>query len=154
MSLISFHASFIIISLSLWHSSAFAEVYQLTTVDRVEKPLPLEEVSPEQLVEKEKGKRFIVSFLKAPPAEKFRLTSEHYKKGINRNAEALRKIFDKESYYKIDFQEVTLFDKGKDKHVTIKANVYWAAEGYEGIQTVYFMLIKEKDRWLLDSLVY
>jgi hypothetical protein len=134
--------------------SAAAEVYQLTPVTRAEEPSLLKDASPEELLERERGKKFVMTFLKASPDEKFRLTSEHYKKRLNRSAEALQKIFDKESYYKIDFQEVTLFDKGKDKHLTIKANVFWTAEGYEGIQTVYFMLVKEKDRWLLDWLVY
>jgi len=145
---------FILSILFLWQSVAAAEIYQLKPVTRAEEPSLLKEASPEELLERERGKKFVITFLKASPDEKFRLTSEQYKKGPNRNADALRRIFDKESYYKIDFQEVTLFDKGKDKHLTIKTNVYWAAEGYEGIQTVYFMLVKEKDRWLLDWLVY
>lgn len=144
---------FILNVLFLWQSLAAAEVYQLTPATRAEEPALLKDVSPEELLERESGKKYVITFLRASPDEKFRLTSEHYKK-LNRTADTLRKIFDKESYYKIDFQEITLFDKGKDRHLTIRANVYWAAEGYEGIQTVYFMLVKDKGRWLLDWLVY
>ncbi len=128
-------------------------MYQLTGVNRVEEPSVLKEASPDELLEKERGKKFVITFLKASIDEKFRLTSEKYKR-LHQNAEVLRRLFNKESYEKIDFQEVTLFVKGTARNLNIRTNLYWAAEGYEGVQTVYFMLAKEKDQWVLDWLVY
>lgn len=130
-----------------------AEIGRLTSGSRVEEASVLKEASAEQLLEKEKGKTLIISFVKAAPEEKFHWTSETFKTR-GPNVESLRNIFNKESYYTIGFQEVTLFDEKMMRALTVKANLSWFAEGYDGIQTFYFMLVKERDTWTLDWLVY
>jgi hypothetical protein len=40
------------------------------------------------------------------------------------------------------------------KNATVKANLYWAFEGYEGLQTFYFMLVKENEKWLVDWMAH
>ncbi len=141
------------IAFALSASTSQAETFQLKTVDRVDKAGAIEELSAEQLLEREQVKRFVISFLRANAEDKFLMTSEKYRK-LNRGSDSLKKIFNKESYDRLDFQEVKLFNRELTKHSSVKANLHWFAEGYEGVQTMYFMLIKEKDRWLLDWLVY
>ena len=143
--------------LGLWAflnaSLSHAEIFQLQTVERVESASKLEEETSTQLVEKEKIKRFVIDFLKANPDAQYRLTSEKYKKA-HQSSESLKRVFSKESYGKLDFQQVQLFQKKTSQHATVKANLEWFAEGYDGVQTFYFMLIKEQDRWVLDWMVY
>lgn len=132
---------------------SIAEVYQLTAVERAERPAGFEEISPERLLDKEQGKKFIFMFLRASPDEKFTMCTDTYKKRISDGGQ-FRKIFNKESYDKIDFQELKVFERGKTKQIDLKANLYWFMEGMEGVQTFYFTLVKEKDRWLLDWIVF
>lgn len=124
--------------LCLWaflrSSLSHAEIFQLRTVERVESASKLEEETSAQLVEKEKVKRFVIDFLKANPDAQYRMTSEKYK-NANRSSESLKRIFNKESYGKLDFQQVQLVQKKTSQLVTVKANLEWFAEGYEGIQT-------------------
>jgi len=135
--------------------SSLAEIFQLTPINRTEEVSKPEDSTPEQLLEKERGKKFVIMFLKLSPEKKFQVTSGDYKKkGLSNSPELFKKIFDKESYFKIDFQKINLFDQEKARHMEIKANLYWLFEGYEGVQTFYFNLVKEKDQWLLDWLIY
>ena len=135
------------------NSFIFAEVFQLHTVNKQEQAEEFKILSSGQLAEKELGKKIIIIFLKMGPDEKYMMTSVRYK-SLNKNPEAIKKIFNKESYYKIDFKDVKLLDKGNSKDMTIKADLYWFMESYEGIQTFYFMLVKEKDQWMVDWMVY
>ena len=143
--------------LGLWAflsaSLSHAEIFQLQTVERVESASKFEEETSAQLVEKEKVERFVIDFLKANPDAQYRMTSEKYKKA-HQSSESLKAAFNKESYGRLDFQKIELYEKKTPKHATVKANLEWFAEGYEGVQTFYFMLIKEQDRWLLDWMVY
>ena len=84
--------------------------------------------------------------------EKYKMTTSNYKK-VFKNADSFKKVFDKESYEKIDFIKIDLVDKGKGLSMTVKANVYWFIEGYDGVSTIYFILEKVKGEWLLDWLV-
>ncbi len=80
------------------------------------------------------------------------MTTDKYKKTF-KNKDSLEKAFDKESYTKVDFMEINLTDSNPIK-MTIKANLYWFMEGYDGSTTVYFMVLKVKDKWFLDWIIY
>jgi hypothetical protein len=51
----------------------------------------------------------------------------------------------------MDIMKIEIAGKGT---ASAKINLYWANEGYEGIQTFHFSLIKEVDKWLIDWIVY
>lgn len=134
-------------------NASSGEIFQLKSIHSTVEEDKINKYTAEELLEKEKGKTFIVNFLKMTFEEKYKMTTSNYKK-IFKNADSLKKGFDKESYEKIDFVKTDLVDKGKGLHMTIKANVYWFIEGYDGISTIYFMLEKVKGEWLLDWLVF
>ncbi len=133
--------------------SSFGQVYQLREVQRFEEVDRNQKLSADQLLEQQAGKQFVMSFLSLSSDQKFRLTSRSYKE-MHKTPESLKSIFDKEIYLRIDFQEVTLFDDAKPQSMTVKANVDWAAEGFEGVQTFHFMLVKEQNEWVLDWLIH
>ena len=133
--------------------SSFGQVYQLRAVQRFEEADRLQKLSADQLLELQEGKQFVISFLSLSSNQQFQLTSRRYKE-LHKTPESLKSIFDKESYLRITFQEVTLFNDAKPQSITVKANVDWAAEGFEGVQTFYFMLVKEQNEWVLDWLIY
>ena len=133
--------------------SSFGQVYQLREVQRFEEADRLQKLSADQLLELQEGKQFVISFLSLSSNQQFQLTSRRYKE-LHKTPESLKSIFDKESYLRITFQEVTLFNDAKPQSITVKANVDWAAEGFEGVQTFYFMLVKEQNEWVLDWLIY
>ena len=122
--------------LGLWAflsaSLSHAEIFQLQTVERVESASKFEEETSAQLVEKEKVKRFVIDFLKANRDAQYRMTSEKYKKA-HQSSESLKAAFNKESYGRLDFQKIELYEKKTPKHATVKANLEWFAEGYEGV---------------------
>lgn len=122
-------------------------------VERHEPAVVFEEASPEQLIDKEKGKKFVLDFLNAKLEKKFQMTSESYRRHL-KNSESLKRIFNKESYDKVDFRTIKLFQSGDTKRLRIKIDIYWFFEGYEGVQTFYFMLVHERDQWVLDWLIY
>jgi hypothetical protein len=130
-----------------------AEVYQLNTVDRIEKSTDFDDISADRLLEKEKGKKFILMFLRANPAEKLTMCSNKYRKKILDGAH-FKNIFNKESYDRIAIHELKISAPEKTMQMNIKADLYWFLEGLEGVQTFYFTLVKEKDAWLLDWIVY
>jgi len=133
--------------------SSFGQVHQLKDVHRFEEADRFQKLSADQLLELQEGKQFVISFLSLSSNQQFQLTSRRYKE-LHKTPESLKSIFDKESYLRIAFQEVTLFNDAKPQSMTVKANVDWAAEGFEGVQTFHFMLVKEQNEWVLDWLVH
>ena len=133
--------------------SSFGQVYQLRNVQRREEADSLQKLTADQLLEQQEGKQFVISFLSLSSDQKFRLTSRRYKE-LRKTPESLKSIFNKEIYLRIAFQEVTLFNDAKPQSMTVKANVDWALEGFEGVQTFYFMLVKEQNEWALDWLIH
>lgn len=131
------------------------ELFQLKSIHSVTEEDKVKKHTTQELLEKEKGKIFVINFLKAPFNEKYSMTTDKYKK-IFKNVDSLKRVFDKESYTKIDFIKIDLIDSSEQEspHITIKANVYWFMEGYDGITTFYFMLVKIKDEWFLDWLIF
>ncbi len=140
------------ILLFVFVQSSFGQVYQLENVRRFEEADKIQKLSADQLLELQEGKQFVISFLGSSSDQQFRLTSPKYKR--LHKTPPLKSIFDKESYLRIEFQEVTLFDDAKPQSMTVKANVDWAAEGFEGVQTFYFLLVKEQNEWVLDWLIH
>jgi hypothetical protein len=137
---------------------ADGEVIQLRPVEeKIEADVVRERTVPE-LKEIESAKLFIINFVSKWDVErKYRSTSAAYKKW--RKADALKSAFNKESYNRIEFLRTDLISDGgsqapKTKELTIKANLHWFSEGYQGTQTFYFVLTKEKGDWVVDSLVY
>ena len=131
---------------------AQAETFYLYPVEKKNKEDKIKEYEPQELLEIEKGKNFIINFLKISFDEKWKLTTKKYKE-IYKSVESLKRAFDKESYSQIDFIKITLHNK-KPLSMTIKTNLYWDFEGYEGVMTYYFLLEKENNKWLLDWLVF
>jgi len=133
--------------------SSFGQVYQLIDVQRREEADRLQKLSSDQLLVQQEGKQFVINFLSLSSDQQFRLTSRGFKKW-HKTPESLKSIFDKESYLRIAFQEVKLFDDSKPPSMVVKANVDWASVGYEGVQTFYFLLVKEQNEWALDWLIH
>ena len=138
--------------------TANAEVIHLTPVAAKIGADALKERSVWELKEIESAKLFIINFVaKWDVDRKYQSTSAAYKK--LRKPDSLRTAFNKESYNSIEFLRTDLITNGgsqtpNTKELTIKANLHWFAEGYEGVQTFYFILTKERGNWVLDSLVY
>jgi len=130
---------------------ASTEVVQLIEVSSLEKAEGFKQYSENDLSEIQKIKNLIITFVKSPKKSQLKLLSLKYK-GIFKNADdELSAAFNKESYYKIDFKKIEYFKKG---NATVKANLYWGSEGYEGLQTFYFMFVKDDENWLIDWMVY
>ena len=128
-----------------------ADVVQLIEVSSLKKADWFQQYSDEDLAEIQKIKSQIITFVKSPPKSQLKLLSEKYK-GIFQNTEKeLLSAFDKESYSKIDFRKINYSRKG---NATVKANLYWELEGYEGLQTFFFKMVKDNENWLIDWLVY
>jgi len=132
---------------------ARAETFQLTPVDRKEEADQITQRSTDELRDTERGKEFIIKFVgKSDWEGKYKLTSGRFRKA-HKSADSLRSAFNKESYFRIDFVKTQFVAKGASKNLTVRANLYWFLEGYEGVQTYYFILLKQKDGWVLDWLI-
>lgn len=131
---------------------AQAETFYLYPVEKKNKEDKIKEYKPQELLEIEKGKNFIINFIKISLNKKWKLTTKKYKE-IYKSEEVLKRAFEKESYSQIDFIEITLHNK-KPLSMTIKTNLYWDFEGYDGIMTYYFLLEKQNNKWLLNWLVF
>lgn len=137
---------------------AEADIVQLKPVEEKVEADVVKERSVWELKEIESAKLFIINFVSEWDVErKYRSTSAAYKK--LRKADALKSAFNKESYNRIELLRTDLITDSasqaqKTKELTIKANLHWFSEGYQGIQTFYFVLTKEKGDWVVDSLVY
>ena len=133
-------------------NSSSGELFQLGSVQSKTEKDKIRRYTSEELLEIERGKIFIIDFLKAPFDEKWKLTTKKYK-DVYKSVEFLKRAFDKESYSQIDFIRIGYHEK-TPLSMAIKINLYWAFEGFEGVTTYYFMLEKENDKWLLNWLVY
>jgi len=133
--------------------TAQAEVVRLVPTETKEDADRPTELSGDQLRELQSGKLFVVNFVaKWDGNKRWQVTSANYKRG--RNVDWLKRAFNKETYLKVDFVRIDLTEEKTAKHLTIKAHLYWASEGYDGIQTFYFVLVKERRDWLLEGLIY
>lgn len=144
---------FIFFNIFLAISIAEGESFQLKSVKSVIEEDKIIEYTAQELIEKEKGKIFIINFLKSPFEKKYNMTTNKYK-NIFKNADSLKRAFDKESYIKIDFIKIDLFNDNNPLKMTLKTNLHWFSEGYDGISTFYFILMKVKEEWCLDWFVY
>jgi transposase len=130
-----------------------SEIVRLMSIDRKEEADPLRERHPQELREIEIGKRFVINFVaKWDVDRKYKATSLDYRK--KRTAESLKRAFNKEGYEKVEFLRTDFVDEKSAQSLTVKANLYWFMEGYEGIQTFYFILKRERGDWVLDWLVF
>jgi hypothetical protein len=136
-----------------------AELIQLAPVETKVPADPVRERNAWELGQIESGKVFVIRFVTRLDADaKYRLTSASYKH-LGRTADSLRRAFNKESYNRIEFLRTDLMTEGSAqrpevKELSLKANLYWFAEGYDGVQTFYFILKREAGDWVLQSLVY
>jgi len=142
----------ILVSLVLINTS-YGEVLQLQSVTTTIDADKVKHYTAEELLQKEEGKIFVINFLSLSFEKKYAMTTKSYKSHF-KNINFFKKTFDKETYDKIDFRKIDLFHDGKDGSMTIKTNVYWFLEGYSGVSTMYFMLKKIDNKWLLDWLVF
>jgi hypothetical protein len=137
---------------------ADAEVIQLTPVETKIEADVVRERSVWELKEIESAKLFIINFVsKWDIDRKYRSTSATYKKW--RKSEALKSAFNKGSYTRIEFLRTDLITDGgsqppNTKELSVKVNLHWFLEGYEGTQTLYFILTKERGDWVVDRLVH
>jgi len=134
-------------------NTSSGEIFQLKSIHNVVEEDKIKQYTTEELLEKEKGKIFIINFLRMSFEEKYKVTTFNCKK-VFKKPDFFKNVFNKESYEKIDFVKIDLVDNGKGSRMTIKANVHWFIEGYDGVSTIYFMLEKAKGEWLLDGLVF
>jgi hypothetical protein len=144
---------FIFLGICLKVHVAKGELFQLKKIYSVIEEDKIKEYTAIELLEKERAKIFIINFLKASFDKKYYMITKKYKKILD-SPDSLKKVFDKESYTKIDFIKIDLFNKENPSHITLRANVYWFMEGYDGVTTFYFMLVKVKDELLLDWLIH
>ena len=149
----------LLMPVSLWGAvPAEGDVIQLTPIEKKIEADVIRERSVWELKEIEGAKLFIMTFVSKWDIErKYRSTSTTYKKW--RKSDALKSAFNKESYGRIDFLRTDLITDGASqtpntKELTVKANLHWFLEGYEGTQTFYFILTKEKGGWVVDRLVH
>lgn len=149
----------LLVLVSLWGAiPAEADVIQLTPIDGKTEADVIRERSVWELKEIESAKLFIINFVSKWDIErKYRSTSAAYKKW--RKSDALKSAFNKGSYNRIEFLRMDLITDGASqapntKELTVKANLHWFLEGYEGTQTFYFILTKERGDWVVDRLVY
>jgi hypothetical protein len=132
---------------------ARGESFQLKGVRSVIEEDKVVDKTPQELLEIERGRNFVINFLKASFENKYNMTTDKYKEKF-KNADTLKRAFNKESYTKIEFIKVELFDAKKSPHMTLKTNLHWFMEGYDGSTTVIFLLVKIKDEWFLDWLIH
>jgi len=144
-----FATGMLLILVGRWEAMpAEAEIIQLRPVEEKIEADVVKERSVWELKEIESAKLFIINFVSKWDVErKYRSTSAGYRKW--RRADALKSAFNKESYNRIEFLRTDLITDGasqapKTKELTIKANLHWFSEGYQGTQTFYFVLTKEK----------
>lgn len=128
-----------------------AEVIQLVTVRSETKKDERKQYDEKTLKEIQLIKNALVTFVKSPIKAKSKLVSSKYKNIKKNITRALSSAFGKESYSKIDLRKIDYFGEGR---ANAETNLYWAFEGYEGIQTFHFTLVKEKGQWLIDWIVY
>jgi hypothetical protein len=154
-----FAVGMLLILASLWVAiPAEADVIQLAPVESKIEADAIRERSVWELKEIESAKLFIINFVSKWDVErKYRSTSAAYKKW--RKSDALKSAFNKGSYDRIEFLRTDLVTDGASqapntKELTVKANLHWFVEGYEGSQTFYFILTKERGDWVVDRLVH
>jgi len=138
---------------SLLVNTSYAEVFQLESVSKDTHADKVRHYAPKDLLEREEGKIFVINFLKFSSGKKYTMATKKYKT-IFKDKEIFERIFDKETYEKIAFKKIDLFNTGKTLSMTIKTEVFWFSEGYEGVSTMYFMLKKRHNEWQLDWLVF
>lgn len=146
-----------VLAIALVHlivSSGSADVVQLISVEKKIEADTIVERSSSELKEIETAKLFIIEFVSKWDVErKYRSTSVTYKKWWK--AEALKSAFNKASYDRIEFLKTNFaVDSASRRELTVKTDVHWLLEGYEGTQTFYFVLTKEGGQWVLDRLVH
>jgi hypothetical protein len=130
-------------------SRVSAEEVQLIPVERKIEADSQRERSSWELTEIESGKRFVIHFVTKLDADaKYKSTTSTYKQ-LRKTSESLRNAFNKESYEKIEFLRTDLTLEGTAarpmaRELSIKANLYWLGEGYDGIRTFYFILREDR----------
>jgi hypothetical protein len=130
------------------------ETVRLAPVFKKQEADPLKEPTTEELRQIESAKQFILNFVaKWDWENKYRSTSDRFRK-THKTADSLKRVFNKESYPAIDFVRMEFVDRKTFKHLAAKTNLHWFAEGYEGMHTFYFVLLREGNSWVLDWLIY
>jgi len=104
-----------------------------------------------QLKEIQDVKILLIQFIKSPPEVQVKSLSPKYKRVFQDTEKELTRAFGKETYSKISFKRIEFFS---ENNMTIKTNVYWQDEGYDGLQTYYFKFIKINNSWLVEWILY
>lgn len=128
-----------------------AEVVQLIDESVSIKMDKIPNYSATDLKELHNLKLTIIHFVKSSPNENLKLLTNKYKKTYKDIEKILKAYFDKETYSKIDFRKIEYHD---EKSVTVKVNLYWENEGYDGIQTFYFEFEKKQGIWLISWIMH
>ena len=127
-----------------------AEVVQLVGQSTEVKPDEIKSLNDNDLKEIKDIKISLITFIKAPIKSKTTHLSSKFKKIYKNTEEVLSTAFDKEAYLKLDIRRTEYWQN----NATVKANLYWVFEGYEGLQIFYFMFVKENEKWLIDWMVH
>jgi hypothetical protein len=124
---------------------------QLKEVRTEEKPTEVKYYSEKELMEMQSIKNMLITFVKSQTKSKAEFLSSKYKNIFKNTEKKLAAAFNKESYFKMDIRKIEYFREGK---ANAEANLYWFFEGYEGVQTFHFSLVKENGKWLIEWMVY
>jgi len=127
-----------------------AEVIQLVTVRSETKKDELKQYDDITLKEIQLIKSTLITFVKSPIEAKAKLVSSKYKSIKSDTTRALSSAFGKEYYSKMDLRKIDYFNNA----ATAEIDLYWFLEGYKGIQTFHFTLVKEDGKWLVAWMVY
>jgi hypothetical protein len=127
------------------------EMIYLKEVRTEEKPTEVKYYSEQELMEMQSIKNVLIRFVKSQIKSKAEFLSSKYKNIFKNLEKKLAATFNKESYFKMDIRKIEYFKEAK---ATAEANLYWAFEGYQGVQTFHFSLVKENGQWLIDWMVY
>jgi len=92
----------------------------------------------------------LTSFVGADTDTRYSMMSDHYRT-IFKNTDDLRAAFSKESYKVSRFEDIEAGTDGRQRHlVYVRVVLEWRFEGYEGIQTCHFNLLREANGWRVD----
>jgi len=107
--------------------------------------------SRDRSVEADSAMSSVVTFVMKDIKTKYTLMSDRYR-SIFRDTKHLEAIFNKESYeiYKVEEKKVYTGKRTGERLAYIRLKLKWQFEGYDGIQTCHFKLVKSNKLWRSD----
>lgn len=136
---------------TFFFGNATAEVIQIIDESIFKKEVTIQDLNSDQLKDIQNIKNILISFIKADIKTKTKVLSSRYKSNFKDVGKELLSAFNKEVYSRIDIRELNY---QKNHKVIVKANLCWENEGYSGLQTFYFIFVREAGEWVIDWLIF